>query len=122
MLLAFVVMLASVFASSATAGLKKEVLAKVQNAFKTGLYADALALGGHYEYDARKIKATGGFRDYSPPGEANNGIGWGQVCGRISCTPLNNRTNFYILLLSSGSTLLGVYACIGKLPPRQGRW
>ena len=38
---------------------------------------DALALGGHYEYDARKIRSNGGFANFSPPGEANNGIGWG---------------------------------------------
>ena len=77
LILAVVIMLGSLLATSATTGLRKEVLQRVQAAFKAGLYADSLALGGHYEYDARKIKATGGFADYSPPGEANNGIGWG---------------------------------------------
>jgi len=50
---------------------------KVERAFVGGLIGDALSLGGHYEYDAKKIKQNGGFKSYSPPGEANNGIGWG---------------------------------------------
>lgn len=50
---------------------------RINNAFIAGLIGDALALGGHYEYSAPKIKASGGFRDFSPPGEANNGVGWG---------------------------------------------
>lgn len=50
---------------------------RIQNSFIAGLIGDALALGGHYEYDAAKIKRSGGFSNYSPPGQANNGIGWG---------------------------------------------
>jgi ADP-ribosylglycohydrolase len=50
---------------------------RVERAFVGGLIGDALALGGHYEYDAVKIRSNGGFKSYSPPGEANNGVGWG---------------------------------------------
>ena len=50
---------------------------RVKRAFMYGLMGDALALGGHYEYDAKKIKASGGYANYAKPGEANNGIGWG---------------------------------------------
>lgn len=71
-------MLSTVFSTAVTAaGLRKDVVNRIQNAFKLGLIADALALGGHYEYDARKIQASGGYRDFAKPGEANNGIGWG---------------------------------------------
>lgn len=66
----------SMLASSAPL-ITKEVIARIQSSFKLGLIGDALALGGHYEYDARKILASGGYRDFSAPGEANNGIGWG---------------------------------------------
>jgi len=52
-------------------------LSRIQYSFKLGLIGDALSLGGHYEYDAKKIKASGGYADYAKPGEANNGIGWG---------------------------------------------
>lgn len=73
-------MLSSVFSASgatATVLLRKDIVNRIQNAFKLGLVADALSLGGHYEYDARKIQASGGYRDFAKPGEANNGIGWG---------------------------------------------
>jgi len=50
----------------------------IARSFITGLVGDALSLGGHYEYDARKIKAqVGKYVDYLPPGRDNNGIGWG---------------------------------------------
>lgn len=52
---------------------------RVESAFIGGLIADSLSLERHYEYDAQKIKATGGCKDYSAPGESNNGIGWGQA-------------------------------------------
>ena len=64
-------------AAGMAAGETNDANARIKNAFKLGLIGDALALGGHYEYDARKIKASGGYRDFSAPGEANNGIGWG---------------------------------------------
>ena len=53
--------------------------ARTKSSFLLGLMGDALALGGHYEYDAKKIKTSGGFQNYAPPGEANNGVGWGQA-------------------------------------------
>lgn len=53
------------------------ILSRIQYSIKLGLVGDALSLGGHYEYDAKKIKASGGYADYAKPGEANNGIGWG---------------------------------------------
>ena len=50
----------------------------VRRSFLTGLIGDALSLGGHYEYDAQKIKArVGRYLNYLPPGSDNNGIGWG---------------------------------------------
>jgi hypothetical protein len=66
-------------ASSEIAGSSPSVniIQRVKSALIAGLIGDALALGGHYEYDARKIKASGGYKDFSPPGEANNGVGWG---------------------------------------------
>ena len=61
-----------------TRGLEtSSILSRIQYSIKLGLVGDALALGGHYEYDAKKIKASGGYADYAKPGEANNGIGWG---------------------------------------------
>jgi ADP-ribosylglycohydrolase len=60
---------------SAMNTLKKE---RIIRSFITGLIGDALSLGGHYEYDAKKIKAqVGRYTNYLPPGESNNGIGWG---------------------------------------------
>lgn len=57
-------------------GLVRSTVAnRIENAFIGGLIGDALSLERHYEYDAVKIKAGGGCKDYSAPGEANNGIG-----------------------------------------------
>ena len=43
---------------------------KVQDAFIAGLVGDALALGSHYEYDARKIKEkVGEYTHYHDPGQ-----------------------------------------------------
>jgi ADP-ribosylglycohydrolase len=56
----------------------KRISNRVRRSFLTGLIGDALSLGGHYEYDARKIKAqVGRYLNYLPPGSDNNGIGWG---------------------------------------------
>jgi ADP-ribosylglycohydrolase len=57
--------------------ISNSILSRIQYSFKLGLIGDALSLGGHYEYDAKKIKKRGGFSDYAKPGEDNNGIGWG---------------------------------------------
>ena len=62
-----------------TQSVPMDVVSRVKSSLLLGLMGDALALGGHYEYDARKIKASGGFRNFAPPGEANNGVGWGQA-------------------------------------------
>ena len=75
LLLCLLAMLAA--ASRALVPVSSSVASVVERAFIGGLIGDALALKGHYEYDARKIKASGGCRVYSSPGEANNGIGWG---------------------------------------------
>jgi hypothetical protein len=64
-------------AARAMVPVSASVAAIVERAFIGGLIGDALALGGHYEYDAKKIRAAGGCKDYAAPGEANNGIGWG---------------------------------------------
>ena len=63
-------------AASARA-VRASVAARVERAFIGGLIADALSLERHYEYDAAKIAAGGGCKNFASPGEANNGIGWG---------------------------------------------
>jgi hypothetical protein len=63
--------------SSAGANAPTSAHVRIHNAFKAGLIADALALGGHYEYDAVKIKSRGGFENFAPPGKDNHGVGWG---------------------------------------------
>jgi hypothetical protein len=63
--------------SSSTASVQHSAHIRIQNALKAGLIADALALGGHYEYDAAKIKTRGGFENFAPPGQDNHGVGWG---------------------------------------------
>ena len=51
---------------------------RIARSFVTGLIGDSLALGGHYEYDAKKIKVqVGRYINFFPPGESNNGIDWG---------------------------------------------
>jgi len=77
-LLLFTFMMASAFRGGLGLVLGS-VASRIENAFIGGLIADSLSLERHYEYDAAKIKASGGCRDYSAPGEANNGIGWGEA-------------------------------------------
>lgn len=54
------------------------VAARVRVALLGGLAGDALALGGHYEYDARVIagKHGGAVTGFVTPG-VNHGVGWG---------------------------------------------
>jgi ADP-ribosylglycohydrolase len=54
------------------------VAARVRAALLGGLAGDALALAGHYEYDAAVIakKHGGSVTDYAAPG-SNHGVGWG---------------------------------------------
>jgi len=73
-------MLLVLVSPSVVRSMSTEIAERIKNSFILGLVGDSLALGGHYEYDARKIRASGGFKDYSPPGEANNGVGWGTHC------------------------------------------
>jgi hypothetical protein len=67
------------FSSAAAADAHAQARAhiRVQNSFKAALIADALALGGHYEYDAAKIKSRGGFQNFQEAGKDNHGVGWG---------------------------------------------
>ena len=57
--------------------------ARIEGAYYGALVADALTLGSHYEYDAKKIKeAYGGtISQYMAPGEQmggqTHGVGWG---------------------------------------------
>ena len=57
--------------------------ARIEGTFFGALVADALTLGSHYEYDAKKIKqAYGGtISQYMAPGEQmggqTHGVGWG---------------------------------------------
>jgi len=55
---------------------------RAKASFLGSLCGDALALGGHYEYDAKKIKQmVGSYTDYLGPGQgmggATHGVGWG---------------------------------------------
>merc|ERR1711871_471340 len=51
---------------------------RIEDALIAGLVGDALALGSHYEYDAKKIRdKVGEYTKYHDPGKDNNGIGWG---------------------------------------------
>ncbi|MEW5317417.1 MAG: hypothetical protein WDW38_008714 [Sanguina aurantia] len=57
---------------------------KVKAMFMGGLVGDALALQGHYEYDAKKIKASiGSYTDFGAPGQGmggtTHGVGWGEA-------------------------------------------
>ena len=59
-------------------------LDRIEASFLAGLVGDALALGGHYEYDASKIKENvGRYTDYLAPGEGmggkTHGVGWGSA-------------------------------------------
>jgi len=80
----------------------------IRRSFLTGLIGDALALGGHYEYDARKIKVqVGRFENYLPPGESNNGIGWGTA----NYHPGKNAGD----LTDAGEIAIMLLECIEKL-------
>ena len=56
------------------------VLARVRVALLASLAGDSLALGGHYEYDARVLAAkfNGSCTDFAAPG-INHGVGWGRA-------------------------------------------
>lgn len=63
-------------------GKKPALRSQIEGAFFGALVADALTLGTHYEYDAKKIKQFYGMIDkYYAPGEKTggetHGIGWG---------------------------------------------
>lgn len=100
------------FSASATVMLQPGLISpqaakQTRSAFLAGLIGDALSLGGHYEYDARKIKANGGYAIYSKPGEANNGIGWGTANyhpGKVA-GDLTDAGDIAIMLLSHLSDL-----------------
>ena len=57
-----------------------QVAARVRVALLASLAGDALALGGHYEYDARVLAAkfNGSCTDFAAPG-SNHGVGWGRA-------------------------------------------
>merc|ERR1719487_2240954 len=71
------------FSNSSTPELTRQD--RIRGAFFGALVADALALGSHYEYDAKVIKkAYGGvISRYMAPGEAmggtTHGVGWGRM-------------------------------------------
>ena len=69
-------------AASSLVPISSNVLHRIESAFIGGLCGDALALGGHYEYDAAKIKAhVGKYTDFLAPGAKmggqTHGVGWG---------------------------------------------
>jgi hypothetical protein len=60
------------------------VRARAVAAFHAALCGDALALGGHYEYDAATIAArVGRYERFHAPGEglggSTHGVGWGRA-------------------------------------------
>lgn len=53
--------------------------ARARGAVLGGLVGDSLALGGHYEYDARVIaERVGSYTELSAP-TVNYGVGWGRA-------------------------------------------
>lgn len=61
-----------------------KVIERIESAFIGGLCGDALALGGHYEYDAAKIHHhVGRYTDFLAPGAKmggqTHGVGWGSA-------------------------------------------
>ena len=53
--------------------------ARIKGAILGGLIGDSLALGGHYEYDAKVIAdRIGSYRELSAP-TVNYGVGWGRA-------------------------------------------
>lgn len=61
-------------ACTVVASREKNIQERVQISFLSGLVGDALALGGHYEYDAVKIKQhVGSYRDFKAAGEGMGG-------------------------------------------------
>ena len=76
----------SVSAFAATGGtmVPSHLLDRIEASFLAGLVGDSLALGGHYEYDASKIKQNvGRYTDFLSPGEGmggkTHGVGWGSA-------------------------------------------
>lgn len=78
------VVLAAVVCSSSPAAAAPTKASRIQGAFFGTLVADALCLGSHYEYDAKKIKKAYGGQTidrYLAAGERmggqTHGVGWG---------------------------------------------
>jgi ADP-ribosylglycohydrolase len=68
---------AAAAAAAASASLSRA--ARVRGAVLGGLVGDSLALGGHYEYDARVIAdRIGSYTELSAP-TVNYGVGWGRA-------------------------------------------
>ena len=71
--LVFVTALTNFVRTSSTV-LEKDKRIRVEDAIVAGLVGDALALGSHYEYDAKKIKdKVGSYTNFHEPGKDNNG-------------------------------------------------
>ena len=73
----------------------KSVFEKVEASFLAGLIGDSLALAGHYEYDAVKIKAhVGEYRNLMAPGEGmggkTHGVGWGSANYHVILSSLSS--------------------------------
>lgn len=71
-------------ASTGESGTTVDYRQRVEDAFISGLVGDSLALGGHYEYDAAKIKRVHGeYTTLQAPGQGfggqTHGVGWGSA-------------------------------------------
>lgn len=70
--------------STVRAAASRVITSRIENAFVAALAGDALALGGHYEYDAKKInEMVGSYTYFLAPGQkmggSTHGIGWGSA-------------------------------------------
>lgn len=71
--------MAAASSSSASSSAVPSLRSRERGTFIGGLVGDALALGGHYEYDASVIASkVGSYTDFQAP-TINYGVGWGRA-------------------------------------------
>jgi len=74
--------LSSLVVTAAPSVRRPSIRERIEGGILAALCGDALALSGHYEYDARKIKdMVGRYTEFAEPGAgmggSTNGVGWG---------------------------------------------
>ena len=87
---------------------------KIEASFIAGLIGDSLALAGHYEYDAVKIKThVGEYRNLMAPGEGmggkTHGVGWGSANYHVILSSLSSSSSSSSS--SSPSSSLSLSSC-----------